>query len=123
MKFVILRKTGGFYSAYDDSALIVGYVCNFKVKSGKTGFPLSSIEKVTSLLESYKVNYIIKEKEVEVSKKDFKTSNKYDSYLKKGRMKNNINVRVDNILKEIDDLSYSKADELLTIIENFIYEQ
>lgn len=122
MKYVILRKTGGFYSAYDNSALIIGYVCNFKVKNGKTGFPLSSIEKVTSLLESYKVNYIIKEKEKEVSKKDFKSSNKYDSYLKKGRMKNNINVRVDNILKEINNYSYKEADELLTIIENHIYE-
>lgn len=32
MNYVVLRKTGGFYSAYDDSALIIGYLCNYKVR-------------------------------------------------------------------------------------------
>lgn len=123
MNYVVLRKTGGFYSAYDDSALIIGYLCNYKVKNGKTGFPLSSIDKVLSILDSYKISYIVKDKDNEIRKKDYKKSNKYDIYLKRSRIKNSINNRINNIVKEMNDLPYNKLEELLTIIEEFIYEK
>ena len=58
MECVVIRKVGGFYSAFDDDAIIISYLAGYKIVSGRCGFPINSLNKVTNLLGDNKINYI-----------------------------------------------------------------
>ena len=73
-KTLILRKIGGFYQAFDDDALIMSYLFNYKIINYRCGFPISSINKVIEKLEELNINYILKQEEIV---KDFKRKNNY----------------------------------------------
>lgn len=119
-KTLILRKIGGFYQAFDDDALIMSYLFNYKVINYRCGFPISSINKVIEKLEELNINYILKqEEEIE---KDFKRKNNYLKYLDKSKVKDSINNRIHNILNKLDKLDKNKLEELLTTIEDLVYE-
>lgn len=117
---IVLRKVGGFYQTFDEDALIISYLFNYKVINHKCGFPIIAINKVTNILEENNINYIIKDKEEQI--KDFKKKNNYDKYLEKSITKDNINKRISNILEKINKLDNNKLNELLTLIEDKIYE-
>lgn len=51
MNSVVLRKSGGFYIFFDDDAIIISFLCNYKINNGRVGFPINTINKVTNLLE------------------------------------------------------------------------
>ena len=122
MKYVILRKMGGFYNSFDNDAIIISYLCDYKVKNSKTGFPISAIDKVTNILDDNKVNYIIKEKGIDKIKKNFNNGNKYNKILIKGKEKYDIDFRIDNIINDLSNLSSDKLDKLIDIIEDYINE-
>ena len=52
---------------------------NYKIVNGKVGFPTNSLGKVTSKLDSCKVNYIVIVNDIEEDKKVF-SSNNYNKY-------------------------------------------
>ena len=52
MNSVVLRKSGGFYICFDDDAIIISCLCNYKINNGRVGFPINAINKVTNLLEN-----------------------------------------------------------------------
>ena len=103
MNYVILRRIGGFYNSFDNDAIVLSYLCDYKVKNGKTGFPISAIDKVINILEDNKVNYIIKEKGIDKIKKNFNNGNKYNKILIKGKEKYDINFRIDKLIDVIED--------------------
>ena len=63
MNSIVLRKSGGFYICFDDDAIVVSYLCNYKINNGKVGFPLNTINKVLDRLmkegkiEEYVINH------------------------------------------------------------------
>ena len=83
---VVIRKSGGFYYAFDDDAIIISYLTGYKVSGDRCGFPLNSLSKVTNLLEDNSINYIVREKMEDVDRKDFKKNNKYDKILDKEKI-------------------------------------
>lgn len=120
---VVIRKSGGFYYAFDDDAIIISYLTGYKVSGDRCGFPLNSLSKVTNLLEDNSINYIVREKMEDVDRKDFKKNNKYDKILDKGKKKFNIDYRINNIIDKLNELSYGELDELLDVIEVYIDER
>ena len=54
---VVLRKSGGFYICFDNDAIIIAYLCNYKISNGRVGFPINTINKVTNLLIDNNINY------------------------------------------------------------------
>lgn len=61
---VILRKSGIFYHAYDDSAFVLCELFEYKVKkqsSGRcrVGFPVAKLDKVIKVLKSEHINIIV----------------------------------------------------------------
>ena len=87
-KSIVLRKSGGFYQAFDDDALIINYLFDYKINNHKCGFPLKTLDKVINILEEKSISYIIKNKEEII--KDFKKKNNYNKYLDKSKTKYNI---------------------------------
>ena len=122
MSSVVFRKIGGFYNIFDDDAIIISYLCNYKIVNGRCGFPINSIDKVINILENNKINYIIKDGIEEVSVKNYKKNNKYNSILEKGKKKNNIDYRINSIINKIKELDSDNLCELLNVIEDNIYE-
>lgn len=119
-KMITLRKVGGFYQTFDNDALIISYLFNYKIVNSRCGFPVSVINKVTNVLEEKSISYILKQDEEQI--KDFKRKNNYDKYLEKSKVKDNLNNRIQNILKKIETLNKEKLEKILTLIEDNIYE-
>ena len=117
---IIIRKSGGFYQVFDNDALIISYLFDYKIINHKCGFPLVAINKVINTLEEKKINFIIKDEEEVV--KNFRNKNTYSKYLEKARVKDNINNRIKSILDKINDLDVKKMNEVLSVIEETLYE-
>ena len=117
---IVIRKSGGFYQVFDNDALIISYLFDYKIINYKCGFPLVAINKVINTLEEKKINFIIKDEEEVV--KNFRNKNTYSKYLEKARVKDNINNRIKSILDKINDLDVKKLNEVLSVIEETLYE-
>ena len=117
---IVIRKSGGFYQVFDNDALIISYLFDYKIINHKCGFPLVAINKVINTLEEKKINFIIKDEEEVV--KNFRNKNTYSKYLEKARVKDNINNRIKSILDKINDLDVKKLNEVLSVIEETLYE-
>ena len=119
---IVIRKSGGFYSVFDDDAIVVNYLTGYKVVNGKLGFPLNSLDKVINLLEDNKINYIVREGMKEVVSKNYKKNNKYGKVLDKGKKKYDIDYRVSSIIDKINNLDYDRLCKLLDSVEEYINE-
>ena len=117
---IVIRKSGGFYQVFDNDALILSYLFDYKIINHKCGFPLVAINKVINTLEEKKINFIIKDEEEII--KNFRNKNTYSKYLEKARVKDNINNRIKSILDKINDLDVKKMNEVLSVIEETLYE-
>ena len=117
---IIIRKSGGFYQVFDNDALIISYLFDYKIINHKCGFPLVAINKVINTLEEKKINFIIKDEEEII--KNFRNKNTYSKYLEKARVKDNINNRIKSILDKINDFDVKKMNEVLSVIEKTLYE-
>ena len=58
---IVLIKSGSFYRAYDNDAIILSYLCHYKVIKNVLGFPIHSLSKVLKELKHEKVNYVVDE--------------------------------------------------------------
>ena len=47
---IVIRKSGGFYQVFDNDALIISYLFDYKIINYKCGFPLIAINKVSTQL-------------------------------------------------------------------------
>ena len=83
---VKLYKNGGFYTSYGNDAIIISYVCNYKIINNKIGFPINSINKVINILIDNKINYIIYNKDKVIDKYNNKI-NRYNNILNIGKSK------------------------------------
>lgn len=117
---VTLRKSGGFYICFDNDAIILSYLCNYKINNGKVGFPIIAINKVVNILDTNCINYIIKNNMENQDKKLFGKKNKYNYYLDKGKKQINLDYRVNNIINKIKNMPEEDILKLLDLIEENI---
>lgn len=118
---VVLRKMGGFYVCFDNDAIVISYLCGYKIKNGRVGFPINTIDKVINILVNNGINYIIKNDDKE-DKRIFGKKNRYCYFLDKGKRKIDIDYRVDSIIKRINSMKEEDIFKLLDYIEEKIYE-
>ena len=120
MNNVVLRKSGGFYVCFDNDAIILSYLCNYKLNNGRVGFPINTINKVINILDNNSVNYIVKDNMEEVDKNIFGKKNKYKYYLDKGKKKINLDYRINDIMDKINNMNEEEIDKLINLIEDNI---
>lgn len=58
---VVLIKSGTFYRTYNNDAIILSYLCHYKVIKNVLGFPIYSLSKVLKELKHEEVNYVVDE--------------------------------------------------------------
>ncbi len=116
---ITIRKHGGFYHVFDDDCYILYYLFNYKIINRKTGFPLTSLNKVINKLTDLSINYEV----VNESVMDFKKLNKYDKYLKLGISKYDKDNKYLTIYNKLDSLDESDLDKILEYIDGLINEK
>lgn len=108
---IVLVKIGTFYTAYGKDAYIINYLFNYKLNKTQdvysSAFPISSLGKVTAILENNKINYIVVDRrnnyDVEQQSNN-KNLNNYNKFLKLAKEKVNKNKRIDQIIEYLKDL-------------------
>lgn len=122
---IVLVKVGTFYTAYGKDAYIVNYLFNYKLTKTQdvysSAFPISSLPKVTAILEKNKINYLVLDRrnnyDVE-QEMDNKNLNRYNEFLELAKIKVRKNKRIEQIIE------YLKEDEeLIEKVEKLIYER
>lgn len=120
--YILLIKSGNFYICLNKDAFIISNVMNYKIVDSKSyvkvGFPVSSLEKVISALDSKYINYVVIDKEI-VTKKKFKINNfkKYSNTSDCFIRINRIN-RINQVLH--DNINNNHIDDILEQIEKAI---
>ena len=126
--YVILIRIGNFYNCYGRDVYVISYLLGYKIillnsNIYTCSFPKSAINKVLSILENNKINYIILDKrnnyDVE-NKINFKNLNKYEEIYIKAKAKIATRMRIEKIYKY---LLSCQNEKLIYEIENIINER
>lgn len=117
-KYVLLIKSGNFYITLEKDAIVMHNIFDYKLNNKsniiKVGFPITSLNKITSKLDNIEVNYLIIDNNI-VFKNKFNKNN-YNKYLENNT--NDILKRIDvinNTLK--NNASYSNINDILKDVE------
>ena len=104
-KEVKLFKTGMFYNAYGDDAIILFELMNYKVSfKGSAGFPEKSLSKVLNKLESVKIGYSVFEKDA-ITFYFVGIDKIYNKTLKEGLKHLDLAKRLENLYNKIDKMN------------------
>lgn len=83
-EYLILFKSGNFYLSFDEDAIIMNKVFNYKIndlKSNiKVGFPVNSLNKCLEKLKNLNINFLIIDNN-EIIKKQNNEINNFSNYI------------------------------------------
>ena len=88
-----LIKSGSFYRTYDNDAIILSYLCCYKVVKNVLGFPIRSLSKVLKELKGEEVNFVV-DNDVHFS---FENDDNYLTLLNQSLEVYKLRVRIDKI--------------------------
>lgn len=114
---IIFRKSGNFYSVFDDDATILHFLLNYKIKDNRVGFPINSIGKVKAILDEKHIDYRINDEIVHFD------DNKYDNYLIESKNKVYLDLKISEIQEKIMNADFNQLNELIKIIDKFLNER
>lgn len=105
-KSVIIIKSGNFYDCINDDAIIINKLFNYKItelsKYIRVGFPLTSLNRVRTILTKYEINYItVDNNDITYSKFIRNNYSKYSSndyFVIKNKINNINDILSNNIL-------------------------
>ena len=121
--YLLLLKFGSFYESIDNDAFIMNKIFNYKLKklsnTFKSGFPISSLNKVLDKLNECHINYIVIDDDI-VLKKDFKNNN-YSNYIFNDKEIFYNSLRVEKIIKFLNDNVGSDINDQLSEIEKILF--
>ena len=81
---IFIKGSGKFYNLYNDDALIINYLLNYKIiKNNTCGFPECALNKVINEIEKVKISYVVQEMGNIIEEKIIKNSINIMKFLKK----------------------------------------
>ena len=105
---IVLIKQGIFYLTYNNDALILKQIFNYKVIDNKLGFPISKISFVLKVLNEVMIDVVVVEDDI-ITEYNVLNSN-YSNYLKSAKL---IDKR-DKMFNEINHLLKLKINKNAT---------
>ena len=120
--YLIMFKNGNFYISLNNDALVMNNIFNYKIivisNYIKIGFPINSLNKVSTKLDELKINYIIYDKLI-IQKIKF-TPNNYKKFVKENNYLVYLNriSKINYLLK--NNIKNSNMDKILNKIENIL---
>ena len=128
---ICLVECGKFYRCYEKDAYIISYLLGYKLNSTSAndmaGFPNGSIKEVTDKLMRNKVNYKIFKADkfsIEVINSfSVDDENNYENIYEKSYRYIKLECRVNKLAQKlIEKIENNKMDEVLTKVEEIIYD-
>lgn len=118
MKKIELQKQGIFVNAYDESAIILHNIFDYKLgeqdKIYKVGFPEGSLNKVLNTLEDKKISYVYYGvNRTVIKEKDSKRLNKFITEYEKAVRRQEIDIKANLIYTKIKKLKRTELDVFL----------
>ena len=114
---IIFRKAGNFYSVFDDDAFILNSLFHYKIKDGRVGFPINSIDKVTNKLKELHIDFRLDNVNTHFD------DNKYDYYLIESKNKISLAYKIDDIIGKINSADSNQLRELIELIDHYFDEK
>lgn len=114
-----LCKSGKFYSAYGDDALILHYLTGYKYVEPKklVGFPETALAKVKAKLDNEDLPYKLYDKN-DLTFENKGINRKYQKILKKAIEAREVNERVERLREKVNNLSLDKLEMMLEMLED-----
>ena len=89
-----IYKNGNFLNTYEENAIILHKLFNYKVIESdkhkyKCGFPLTQYNKIINGLQDNKISYVVHDNETMLEEKDYHKLNNYDKEYKEAIKKLN----------------------------------
>ena len=116
---VSLYKTGKFFNAYSDGAVILHHLVGYKYLKPKNsvGFPESALTKVKAILENNDLSYEIYDKKDLVEKhKGIKS--KYNKILKESLKSIDIEERLERLKEKLNNYTLEDLEKIVEALEN-----
>lgn len=110
---IIFRKSGNFYSVFDDDATILHSLFKYKIKDSRVGFPVNSITKVTDKLNQLHINYRLDNELISFD------DNMYEYYLIDSKNKTSLDYKIKEIQEKISNADYNQLNDLIGLIDNY----
>ena len=129
---VCLVKCGMFYRCYEKDAYIISYLLGYKLNSTSAndmaGFPSNSIKEVTNKLIGNKVDYKIFKTDKfsleTISSFSMDDENNYEEIYEKSYRHIKLECRINKLTQKlIEKIESIKMDEVLTKVEEIIYDE
>lgn len=117
--YILLRKSGDFYHVFDNDALIIKYLFNYKVVKNQAGFPLNSFNKVINTLEEKSINYVVMDGSDE-NNKSFRNRNKYKKILQLAINHDKTVQKIDTLMAKLESLSYQQLEEVVEVVNDLV---
>lgn len=120
--YILLIKNGNFYICLNKDALVLSNIFGYKIIESKnfvkSGFPISSLEKIINKLIELNVNYLVIDKGI-ICKEKFE-NNKYNEYINNGEYLININRinKIYDILKS--NVKNENINDILLEVEKIV---
>ena len=117
---VVLIKSGSFYRIYDNDAIILSYLCCYKVIKNVLGFPIRSLSKILKELKREEVNFVV-DNDVHFS---FENDDNYLTLLNQSLEVYKLRVRIDKIYDYLNENIERKfIKKVIDEIEEIINER
>lgn len=82
---IVMVKIGNFYYVYDKDSFIFSYLFDYKIKDSEgypsCAFPLTSFDKITSILKKTKLNYVALNKANDFEELEKQLENSEETYI------------------------------------------
>ena len=116
MKELRIRKSGLFYETFDEDALIMHYLFNYKLIDERVSFPTNSLAKILNTLNEQEIDYLVIGGPERI-KNEFGESNSYLKILQKAENKREAEDRLNGLLPKLEILYKVTLDSVLTEFE------
>ncbi len=116
MKELRIRKSGLFYETFDEDALIMHYLFNYKLIDERVAFPAKSLTKIINTLNEQEIDYLVIGGSERI-KNEFGESNSYLKILQKAENKREAEDRLNELLPKLEILDKVTLDSVLTEFE------
>ncbi len=114
-KAIVFRKNGNFYRSFDEDAVMMSYLFDYKLTNASIGFPLSGLSKVSKTLREKGINFIVKDKFQVVTSEEFVVNN-YSTYMdesmKMFKMRKNIE-RMNEKMKSLSEMDILDLEDYI----------
>lgn len=115
---ILMYGKGKFINAYNDSALLITFLMEYKLNKGlRVGFPKSALGKVRTKLEKEKVSYVIlDQKNNVVHHHNMNNLSRFDALIENAKKNKDDIKEVDKVIKLLE----KSSDETLMKIRKEI---